>query len=97
MVSEFNHRYQLADNFCIDAQATKFCLNYRLKQTEERKISGYVQTISQDPFGVVLTSDIQVKIKVINMIFWLFNENILYIFFCIRMKFYLNNNLNKYF
>lgn len=60
MVSEFNHRYQLADSFRVDAQAAKFCLNNRIKQLDERKISGYVQSISQDPFGIVLTSDIQV-------------------------------------
>lgn len=43
-----------------DAEASKNTFDSLLQNTDEKKISGYIQLINQNPFGILMQSDLQV-------------------------------------
>ncbi|CAF1028135.1 unnamed protein product [Brachionus calyciflorus] len=62
IVSEFNHRHQLSKHFIIDAEASKNTFDKLLQNEDDNKITGYIQVINHNPFGIILQSDIQAKL-----------------------------------
>ena len=43
-----------------DAEACKNTFDSVLQENDEKKISGYIQEINQNPFGIIMQSDFQV-------------------------------------
>jgi hypothetical protein len=58
---EFRARERISRDILIDAQAAKsVCEKLCLHPSKEGTLNGFVQQIFQDPFGMMLMSEIQV-------------------------------------
>ncbi len=57
--SEYVNRHKISNEICIDSEAAKLIFD-RLYCSNNFK--GYIQYISQNPFGVLLISEIQVRL-----------------------------------
>jgi hypothetical protein len=60
MRSEFNHRFQLSNEFRIDCDAAKLVFDIMLPLSKKNGIQGFIQEIHSNPFGFILISEIQV-------------------------------------
>ena len=59
---EFKHRDRISRDILIDSQAAKsICEHLCIHPSKEGELKGFVQQINQDPYGMLLTSSIQVK------------------------------------
>jgi hypothetical protein len=58
---EFNHKERISRDILNDVEASKFmCERLCIHPSKEGEIQGFVQKISQQPFGMILLSTIQV-------------------------------------
>ena len=69
---EFVDSFKLSNEIFVDSQASKVMLD-SLCHSVNNRVSGYIQEISLDPYGLLLFSDIQVNLirfcnKVCNII-----------------------------
>lgn len=55
--SQYSNRYRLSTDIFVDAEATKHMFQLLYKTSN---YSGYIQYIAQNPFGILLMSEIQV-------------------------------------
>lgn len=60
MKSEFNHRFQLNNEFRIDCDASKLVFDLILPFHQIKGIQGFLQEINSNPFGFIMVSEIQV-------------------------------------
>ena len=60
------HSERLSNEITSDARATKKMLETMSLSLEDDSFRGYIQEIHQDPFGLTLVSDIQVRFTTID-------------------------------
>ncbi|CAF0945818.1 unnamed protein product [Brachionus calyciflorus] len=90
--NEYVHRNRISNDIFVDALATKQIYSNVAISLKTGKISGFLQEINMDPFGVLFVSEIQV-IK-INDNLNLKNEQLKYSLEILRKEM-ISNNLNK--
>ena len=59
---EFVHRNRISKDIFVDSNAAKVLSEYLCLELENKDVNGYVQQINQNPFGMLLFSEIQVGI-----------------------------------
>ena len=59
--SDFMNRNRISKDIQVDVEAAKVLCEHLCLYSSPGKLSGYVQDISQNPFGFLLMSDIQVS------------------------------------
>jgi len=60
----FVRRFRMNSDLFADSEATKKLMFFLAVDSNELCLQGYVQKIDHDPFGILLLSDIQVKLFV---------------------------------
>jgi hypothetical protein len=59
--SQFIRRYKISNDISVDCNATKLSFESICHTSDSNAITGYVQEINQNPFGMILVSEIQVN------------------------------------